>query len=102
MHGSENFLVDLTALDSPPGPAIASIAGPMFALDELAGRKVIAMSDRAAARDFVDVCALGQRYSQTELLGLARYGDVDLALGDVDSAALRACFQQWMTELEAG
>jgi len=34
---------------------------------------------------------------------LARYGDVDLALGDVDVdiAALRAFFQQWMTELEA-
>jgi hypothetical protein len=32
---------------------------------------------------------------------LARYGDVDLALGDVDIAALRAFFQQWITELEA-
>jgi len=30
---------------------------------------------------------------------LARYGDVDLALGGVDIDALRAFFQQWMTEL---
>jgi hypothetical protein len=65
----------------------------------------------------------GRRFSKTELLELARevdsgfdvrvfidmlrhlarYGDVDLALGDVDVdiAALRAFFQQWMTELEA-
>ena len=91
--------------------------------DELAGRKVIALFDRAAARDFVDVYALGRRFSKTELLELAReldsgfdvrvfidmlrhlarYGDVDLALGDVevDIAALRAFFQQWITELEA-
>ena len=79
------------------------------------------MFDRAAARDFVDVYALGRRFSKTELLELAReldsgfdvrvfidmlrhlarYGDVDLALGDVDIAALRAFFQQWITELEA-
>ncbi len=37
-----------------------------------------------------------------DMLGqLARYADVDLVLGDVDIAALRAFFQQWMTELEA-
>jgi hypothetical protein len=33
---------------------------------------------------------------------LDRYGDVDLALGDVDVAALRAFFQQWITELDLG
>jgi hypothetical protein len=29
-----------------------------------------------------------------------RYGDVDLALGGVDVIALRAFFQEWMTELD--
>ena len=33
---------------------------------------------------------------------LVRYGAVDLGLGDVDIDALRAFFQQWMTELDAG
>ena len=38
MHGPEDLLVDL-AVDSAPGrPASASIAGPTFAPDELAGR----------------------------------------------------------------
>lgn len=120
VHGPEDLLVDL-ALDSAPGrPASASIAGPTFAPDELAGRKVIALFDRAAARDFVDVYALARRFTTTELLELARevdsgfdigvfvdmvrylarYRDVDLALGDVDISALRAFFGQWITELE--
>ena len=119
VHGSEDLLVDL-ALDSAPGrPASASVVGPTFAPDELAGRKVIALFDRAAARDFVDVYALSRRFTKTQLLELARevdcgfdvpvfvdmlrhlarYGVVDLALGDVDIAALRAFFQQWITEL---
>ena len=122
VHGPEDLLVDL-ALDSAPGrPASASIAGPTFAPDELAGRKVIALFDRAAARDFVDVYALSRRFTKTALLELARevdggfdvrvfvdmlrhlarYSDVDLALGDVDIVALRAFFQQWITELDLG
>jgi hypothetical protein len=121
VHGAEDLLVDL-ALDSAPGrPATASIAGPTFAPAELAGRKVIALFDRAAARDFVDVFALSRRFSRTarlelahevdagfeigvfvEMIGLlARYRDVDLALGDVDVAALRAFFQAWSGELDA-
>lgn len=120
VHGPEDLLVDL-ALDSAPGrPASVSVAGPTFAPDELAGRKVIALFDRAAARDFVDVYALSRRFTKTELLDLARevdrgfdtrvfvdmlrylarYSDVDLALGDVDIPALRAFFQQWITELD--
>lgn len=120
VHGPEDLLVDL-ALDSAPGrPASASIAGPTFAPDELAGRKVIALFDRAAARDFVDVYALVRRFTKTEVLDLARevdsgfdvpvfldmlrhltrYSDVDLALGDVDIPALRAAFRQWIVELD--
>jgi Nucleotidyl transferase AbiEii toxin, Type IV TA system len=120
VHGPEDLLVDL-ALDSTPGrPSSASIAGPTFAPDELVGRKVIASFDRAAARDFVDVHALSRRFTKPELLELAReidsgfdtrvfvdvlkqlhrYRDVDLALGEVDIPALRAFFQQWITELD--
>jgi len=71
IHGPEDLLVDL-ALDSAPGrPAMARLAVRTFALAELAGRKVIALFDRAAARDFVDVFALSRRFSKTEVLELA-------------------------------
>jgi hypothetical protein len=55
--GAEQLLIDL-AVDSPPGrPPIASFVGPTYAPEELAGRKVIALFDRAEARDFADCCA---------------------------------------------
>jgi hypothetical protein len=59
VHGPEDLLVDI-ALDSAPGrPATASILGPTFAPEELVGRKVVALFDRAAPRDFVDVFMSG-------------------------------------------
>lgn len=43
----EDLLIDL-ALDAPPNlPPTASIAGPTFDPEELAGRKIIALFDRA-------------------------------------------------------
>jgi hypothetical protein len=103
---------------------MASLAGPTFAPAELAGRKLIALFDRAAARDFVDVFTLSRRFSKAELLALARevdtgfevavfvemigllprYSDLDLDLdlGDVNAAEVRAFFAQWSAELEPG
>ena len=44
VHGNDDLLVDL-ALDSPPEhPATASLIGPTFAPQELAGRKIVALS----------------------------------------------------------
>jgi hypothetical protein len=119
VHGPEDLLVDLALDSAPGGAAMTSIAGPTFAPAELAGRKVIALFDRAAARDFVDVFALSHRFSKTELLELARevdtgfdvrvfiemigllsrYRDVDLHLGEVSVAEVRAFFEHWGAEL---
>lgn len=119
VHGPENLLIDL-ALDSPPGmPPTASIAGPTFAPDELAGRKLVALFDRAEARDFADVHTLTTRYDKNTLLTLA--GDVDTGFDhqilatmidslqrftdddipvDADSIAeLRLFFATWAREL---
>jgi hypothetical protein len=72
----EDLLVDL-ALDAPPNlPPTASAVGPTFDPEELAGRKVIALFDRAEARDFTDVYVLAHRYPKTLLL--ARAAEVDL------------------------
>ncbi|WP_222618377.1 nucleotidyl transferase AbiEii/AbiGii toxin family protein [Nakamurella sp. PAMC28650] len=122
VEGPEDLIIDLAMDSAPVRPAGSSTVGPTFAPAELAGRKVIALFDRAAARDFVDVLALSHRFSKVELLALARevdsgfetgvfvemigflnrYTDVDLALGAVNIAELRTFFAEWSTELEAG
>jgi hypothetical protein len=92
-------------------------------LVDLWDERVLSRAVRAAWSPLIDdVYALSRRCTKTALLDLARevdsgfdvrvfvdmlrhlarYGDVDLALGDVDIVALRAFFQQWMTELDLG
>jgi hypothetical protein len=122
VHGVEDLLVDL-AMDSAPGrPPTVTLAGPTYAPEELAGRKVVALFDRAAARDFVDVFALARVYDRERLLrsaaevdagfdrlvfadmldSIGRYRDIDLHLGDVDVQDLRAFAATWGAELRAG
>lgn len=111
------------ALDSAPGhPPTITVAGPTYAPEELAGRKVVALFDRAAARDFVDVFALARIYDREQLLlsaaevdagfdrlvfadmldSIAPYRDIDLQLGDVDVEDLRTFAASWAVELRAG
>ena len=52
----------------PPTP---TELGPVRALADLAGDKLLALFSRAAARDFVDVAALLRRFSRNELVRLA-------------------------------
>lgn len=116
----EDLLVDL-ALDSPPNlPLAESLAGPTFALEELAGRKMVALFDRAEARDFADVFSLAQRYSLEVLLrraadvdlgfdttvlaqmlgSLSRFRDDELPIDPASTDDLRRFFRQWRTELD--
>jgi len=120
LHGPEDLLVDL-AVDAAPGrPPTASFVGPTFAPDELAGRKLIALFDRAAARDFADVYVLALRYTKQQLLdeaaaldagfdlhvlaqmmaALDRYSDSDIAVAPDQMAPLRRFFHDWRHELE--
>lgn len=118
LSGPEDLLVDL-AVDSPPGrPPVVSLVGPTYDLEELAGRKVVALFDRAEARDFVDVYALAHRYGKELLLeraseidagfdplvfaqmlnALGRFKDVDVPYDDVSQ--LRQFFDVWRYELQ--
>ncbi|TDV44247.1 nucleotidyl transferase AbiEii/AbiGii toxin family protein [Actinophytocola oryzae] len=119
LAGPEDLLVDIALDARPEQPPTMSVAGPTYAPRELAARKVIALFDRFAARDFVDVFALIHTYRKEELLAwasdlnpgfdlryfvealdtLPRYTDLDLSLGVVDVAALRAFFSEWVHEL---
>jgi hypothetical protein len=112
-RGNDEMLADL-AVDAPPDlPGSVTIAGPTFNPEELAGRKVLALFDRAAARDFVDVYLLAQRFPKSLLLAraaeidagfdvlvfadmiatLARFTDTDMPLPDQPVSALRAFFK---------
>ena len=67
--------VDL-ALDSAARlPIISSPIGPTLAPLELAGRKLLALFDRAQPRDFVDVYELVRRFGADRVLASA--GDID-------------------------
>ena len=121
VHGWEDLLVDI-ALDSPPlQPATASFVGPTFAPDELAGRKLMALFDRAEARDFADVYVLLRTYTKSELLTwakdidagfdagflaeqlgtLRRFRDSDLPVESASAEQLREFFDVWIHELNS-
>lgn len=120
IHGPDDLLVDL-ALDSPPQhPATASLIGPTFAPKELAGRKVVALFDRAEARDFADVLELSGHFTKDDLLhqaalldpgfdqrifaqmlrSLTRFSDQDLPNHETRIPTLRNFFATWANELE--
>lgn len=119
LSGPEELLVDL-ALDSPPlDPDVTSSAGPTFSLEELAGRKLIALFGRAEARDFADVYALSAHFTKATLLEraaeldlgfdqtvlaemfatLSRFADDELPLPDTQRKAMRDFFAAWGKQL---
>lgn len=98
--------------------------GPVVDVEEIAADKVLALFDRAAARDFVDVAALLRRFDADRLLRLAaekdrgfdlphfahalrrvqRFDDEDFAalgLAADDIAAIRADAVAWADALDA-
>ena len=113
-------IVDL-AVNAPPDLApSATAAGPTLAPEELAGHKLLALFDRAAARDFADLYVLAHRFGKDVLLAratqidagfdakvlasmiatLERFTDDDIPVPDGSSAAdLRAFYATWRSEL---
>lgn len=117
----DELLVDL-AVDSPPlGVPTITAVGPTYPPEELAARKLLALFDRAEARDFVDVHALSERFDLDALLGLAvqldggftstllgemltshrRFTDEDFTELGADPTTLRAFVDGWRAQLEA-
>lgn len=115
----DELLVDL-AIDSPPlGPPTITAVGPTFAPEELAARKLLALFDRAAARDFVDVHALSEHFELDRIQDLAaeldggftaalladmlkshqRFSDDELGMLGGDPPRLRAFINQWRLNL---
>jgi hypothetical protein len=117
-HGAE-VLVDL-AIDSPPisTPAV-TLLGPTLAPLELAGRKLLALSGRAEARDFADVYVLATRFGKDALLEqaqsldagfdpdvlaqmmrtLGRFADDEIPLAAGDIPLAKEFFSAWAEDL---
>lgn len=108
------------AVNAPPDfPASLTSAGPTLAPEELAGHKLLALYDRAAARDFVDVYLLVLRFGRDVLLARAaqtdagfdtrvladmiatldRFTDDDIPVpGGLSVSELRAFYTAWRSE----
>ena len=67
-------------------PVEASRYGPTLAVEELAANKVLALFDRAEARDFLDLVALTRRFELCSLLALASEKDTGLDLEGFEDA----------------
>lgn len=120
--GDASVLVDLAVDATPERPPTMSLAGPTLDPDELAGRKVVALFDRAEARDFADVHALAARYGTEGLLelaavvdagfdvaifadmldSLARFTDDEIPAADGDAPAVRRFAADWAARLRSG
>jgi hypothetical protein len=119
-RGADAVVVDLGVDATPERPPTATFVGPALDPDELAGRKVIALFDRAEARDFADVYVLAERYGTgrlielaaavdqgfdlavlaTMLTSLARFTDEEIPIpGDTDASVVREFFRKWSAQL---
>lgn len=97
-------------------------AGPTLAPEELAGHKLLALFDRAAARDFADVYVLARRFGKDTLLARAtqidagfdravlavmlttldRLSDTEIPMPDSTTPGeFRAFYATWQSELSA-
>ena len=115
----ESLVVDI-GIDSPAiSPVFLSDAGPTFALDELAGRKLLALFDRAEARDFADIYSLHTKFDKSTLLARAselddgfdeamfammirtvrRFGPEDFHPGEDEFPAIVRFFSAWADEI---
>lgn len=118
----DGVLIDL-AVNAPPDlPASPTAAGPTLAPEELAGYKLLALFDRAAARDFADIYVLVRRFGKNVLLARAaridagfdtkvladmiatidRFTDSEIPVPDGSSVPeLREFYAAWRSELTA-
>lgn len=62
----DEVLVDMAQDAGPLSAATITPVGPTYPAVELAARKVLALFDRAALRDFVDVAKVSERYDREE------------------------------------
>lgn len=118
--GSAELVVDLAIDVAPKFPVAQTLVGPVFSPLELAGRKLLALFDRAEARDFVDVYVLSKKFGNQKIFDAAtqievslnkpilarmmnaldRFSDDELPIDHSEVGALRKYFANWANELD--
>ena len=118
--GSTELIVDLAIDVAPKFPIAQTLVGPVFSPLELAGRKLLALFDRAEARDFVDVYVLSKKFGNQKIFDAAaqievslnkqipahmmnaldRFSDDELPIDLSEVGALRKHFANWAKELD--
>jgi predicted nucleotidyltransferase component of viral defense system len=117
--GSEDLIVDFAIDSSPILPVVVTQLGPSYAPEELGARKLLALFERAEARDFTDVYLLARRYGKKRLVRdakvidpgfeptvlaqmfatLRRFRDSELPIDEDRVRPLRAFFAEWERQL---
>ena len=95
VKGTDEVLVDIAIDVAAQYPSQFFILGPTFSHEELAGRKLLALFDRAEARDFADVFVLAQM-----MRSVARFSDGELPIDESLLKDLRFFFEKWANELD--
>ena len=118
--GSAVLVVDLAIDVAPRFPVAQTPVGPVFSPLELAGRKLLALFDRAEARDFVDVYVLSRKFGNQKVFDAAtqievslnkqilarmmnaldRFSDDELPIDHSEVGALRKYFANWAKDLD--
>jgi len=82
--GEHTVQVQVAYFETLADPVTVPNLGPVLALDDLAGWKTVALANRMAARDYVDIAQLLKRYTVGQLIALAL--ERDPGLQDADFA----------------
>ncbi len=121
VRGDAEVLVDIAIDIAARRKPTITIAGPVFDLEELAGRKLLAIYDRAEARDFSDLFLLASKFANEIILACAnelvveldlrhlaqmfdslnRFEDQEIPVASDAVIGLRNFYQQWSNLLRA-
>jgi hypothetical protein len=86
--GEQTVQVQVAYFETLADPVTVPDLGPVLALEDLAGWKTVALANRMAARDYVDIAQLLKRYAVRDLIALALERDPGLQQADFADAAL--------------
>jgi hypothetical protein len=119
IHGDDSLLVDLARDSALILKPVQTHLGLVVAPEELAGRKLLALFDRALARDFIDVYVLATHFSPDSMIAMAqmidpgfdpvalaemiatleRFEDHNLSGSGINTGELREFFADWHSSI---